>query len=83
MMDISDQPSDKIAMDTVTDINISTSGNQHILSIIDHLTEWQEAFPIPKKKADTIVHVIYQQLSPHPCVPDSYCLTMEWNSRTN
>ena len=40
---------DKIAIDLVTDLNVSTSGNQHILTIIDHLTGWLEAYPIPNK----------------------------------
>ena len=34
-----------------------TSGNQHILTIIVHFTGWQEAFPIPERKVDTIVCV--------------------------
>ena len=33
----------------------STSGNQPMLTIIDHLTGWPEAFPIPEKSVDTIV----------------------------
>ena len=46
----------EIAMDLVTD-PISTSGNQHILTIIYNLTGWPESFPIPDKKADTNDHV--------------------------
>ena len=57
MTDIPDRPLDKIAIDLVTDLNISTSGNQHILIIIDHLTGQPESFPIPNKKASTIVCV--------------------------
>ena len=30
----------KIAIDLITDLNVSTSGNQHILTIINHLTGW-------------------------------------------
>ena len=48
---------DKIAIDLVIDLIVSTSGNQHILTIIDHLTGWPEPFPIQDKKADTSVHV--------------------------
>ena len=64
MTDIPDWPFDKKAIDLIIDLNISTSGNQHILTIIDHLMGWPEAFSIPDKKADTIVHVFNQQLSP-------------------
>ena len=43
MIDIPDQPFDKSAIDLITDLNISTSGNQHILTITDHLIAWPEA----------------------------------------
>ena len=57
MTDIPDRPFDKIAIDLISVLNISTSGNRHILTIIDQLTGWPEAFPISDKKADTIVCV--------------------------
>ena len=47
MTEIPDRPFDKIAIDLVTDCKTSTSGNNHILTIIDHLTGWPEVFPIP------------------------------------
>ena len=37
MADVPDKPFDKIEIDLVSDINAYTSGNQHILAIIDHL----------------------------------------------
>ena len=55
MMEIPDRPFDKIAIDLVTEFETSTSGNKHILTIINHLTGWPEAFPILDKLADTIV----------------------------
>ena len=68
MTDICNRLLDKIAIDLVTDLNITTSGNQHILAIIDHLTGWAEAFPIPNKKADTISHVFINNYIPiHMC----------------
>ena len=70
MTDIQDRPFDKIAIDLVSDINVSASGNQHILTIIDNLTGWPEAFPIPNKKADTIAHVFVSNYLPihmFPC----------------
>ena len=47
MTEIPDRPFDKIATDLVTECDVLTSGNKHILTIIDHLTGWPEAFPIP------------------------------------
>ena len=66
--DISDRPFDKIAIDLVTDLNISITGNQCKLTIIDNLTGWPEAFPLPYKKADSIVcGLINNYLPIHMC----------------
>ena len=68
MIEIPDRPFDKIAIDLVTHCKTSTSGNKHILTMIDHLTGCPEAFPIPDKSADTIVAtLINQYLSVHMC----------------
>ena len=68
MMEIPDRLFDKIAIDLVTECDTSMSGNKHILTIIDHLTGWPEAFPIPDKSADTIVsNFINQYLPVHMC----------------
>ena len=62
------RPFDKITIDLVTDCKTSTSGNKHILTIIDHLTGWLEAFPTPDKSADTIVTTLINQYLPvHMC----------------
>ena len=68
MMDIPECSFDKITIDLITDLNVSTSGNHHILTIIDHLTGWLDAFQIPDKKANTIVHVFINNYLPvHMC----------------
>ena len=69
MMTIPDQPFDKITVDLVTDLNISTLGNQHSLTIIDHLTGWQKAFPIVDKKADTIICIFINNYLPVDMFP--------------
>ena len=61
MTEILDRPFDKIAIDLITEYNTSTSGNKHILTIIDQLTGWPEAFPIPDKTVDTIVSTIIKE----------------------
>ena len=55
MTEIPNRPFNKIAIDLGTECETSTSGNQHVLTIIDHLTGWPEAFSIPDQSADTIV----------------------------
>ena len=47
MMEIPDRPFSKIAIDLVTKCETSALGNKHILTIINHLTGWPEAFPLP------------------------------------
>ena len=68
MTEIPDRPFDKIAIDLVTDCKTSTSGNKCILTIIDHLTGWPEAFSIPTKSTDTIVTTLINHYLPvHMC----------------
>ena len=64
MMEIPDRPFDKITIDLITECETSASGNKHILTIIDHLTGWPEAFPIPDKSADTIVSTFINEYLP-------------------
>ena len=68
MTEIPDRPFDKIVINLVTECETSASGNKHILTIIDHLTRWPEAFPIPGKSADTIVMTFINEYLPvHMC----------------
>ena len=62
------RPFNKIAIDLVTKCEMSTSGNKHILTIIDHLTGWPEAFPIQDNSAYTIVSTFINHYLPvHMC----------------
>ena len=68
MTEIPDRPFDKIAIDLVMECETSASGNKHILTIIDHLTCWLEAFPMPDRSADTMVSTFINQYLPvHMC----------------
>ena len=82
MTEIPDRPFDKIAIDLVIECETSNSGNKHILTIIDHLMGWPEAFPIPDKSADTIVSTFINQYLPVPMCPGTSFLTMVQNSKT-
>ena len=68
MTEIPEFPFEKIVIDLVMECKTSSSGNKHILTIIDHLIGWPEAFPIPDKLADTIVSTFINQYLPvHMC----------------
>ena len=68
MTKIPECPFDKIATDLVTECETSNSGNKHILTIINHLTGWLEAFAIPDKSADTVVSMFINHYLPvHMC----------------
>ena len=68
MTEILECPFDKITIDLVTECETSTSGNKHILTIIDHLPRLLEAFPIVDKSADTIVSTFINHYLPvHMC----------------
>ena len=68
MTEIPDRPFDKIAMDLVTDFTESNKENKHILTIIDLLTGWPEAIPIPNKSTDTITKAFIRHYLPrHMC----------------
>ena len=67
-MEIPDRPFDKIAIDLVTECKTSTSGNRNVLTIINHLTGWPEAFPTSEKSANTIVSTFINKYLPvHLC----------------
>ena len=69
MTEIPDRSFDKITIDLVTNCKTSASGNKHILTIIDHLMGWPEAFPIPDESVDTIVVTfINEYLLVHMCL---------------
>ena len=68
MTEIPERPFDKIAIDLITECETSNSGNKHILTIINHLTGWPEAYPILDKSADTIISTfINEYLTVHKC----------------
>ena len=61
MREILDKPFDKIAIDLVMEWKTCNSGNKYILTIIDHLMGWPEAFPKPNKSVKTIESTFINQ----------------------
>ena len=68
MIEIPNRPFDKITMDFVTECETSTSGNRHILTIINDLTAYLDTFPIQDTSADNIVSTfVNHHLPVHMC----------------
>ena len=78
MTEILDRPFDKIAFNLVMECETSTSGNKHFLTIIDHLTRWPEAFPIPDKSCRYNSCYIYQWILTSTYVPPIY-FVWQWH----
>ena len=74
MTEIPNRPFNKIAIDLVTECETSTSGNKQFLTIINHLTGWPEALPIPDKSANTIVSTFINKYLP-VCMCPRYVLS--------
>ena len=58
----------KSDIDLVPECKTSSSGNKHILTIIDHLIGWPEALPTLDKSVDRIMSTFINQYLPvHMC----------------
>ena len=67
-MPVANYPFQIIGIDTSGPYHESNSGNKYILTIIDHLSGWPEAFPLRNKSALSVAEVILNEIIPrHSC----------------
>ena len=57
-------PFAKLSMDISGPYPTSLSGNRYILSVVDHYTGWPEAFAIPDKSAQSVAHILVDEIFP-------------------
>ena len=57
-------PFAKIGLDLSGPYPTTLSGNRYIVSFVDLYSGWPEAFPVPDKSADHIVHLILEEIFP-------------------
>ena len=74
--EIPDQPFAKVGIDLIVDLEISHKGNKNILVIVDHLTGFPIAVPIPNKEASTVIEAFYEKVilehtTPHIVLSDN------------
>jgi len=68
-MPVPGHPFALVSMDLVGPLPKSSSSNEYILTIIDHLTMWLEAYPLPDKSGNEISKVLTQQFFPAHGLP--------------
>ena len=60
--EIPEQPFVKVGIDLIVELDVSHSGNKNILVVVDHLTGFPIAVPIPNKEASTVVEAFYEKV---------------------
>ena len=70
MTDIPHYPFQKISLDISSPYGPKDKGNCYILSFVDWLTGWPEAFAIPDKRAQTVSDIIISEIFPRYGAPE-------------
>ena len=63
------QPFERIGIDLIGPLSITTTRKRYIIVAIDYLTKWIEAKPITAKEADKIVQFIHEEIITRHGVP--------------
>ena len=58
--EIPHQAFSKVGIDLIVELDVSHQGNKNILVIVDHLTSFPIAIPIPNKEAATVVEAFHK-----------------------
>jgi hypothetical protein len=59
-------PLERVGVDLI-ELPLSYSGNKYCLTIVDHLTSYAKAYPIPDKTAETVAKAFIQFVSENSC----------------
>ena len=62
--DIPPYPMAKLSLDLSGPYPATVSGNKYISAFVDWLSCWPEAFAVPNKTADTVAHLIIEEIYP-------------------
>ena len=70
-MPIAQFPFQIIGIDLCGPFNESNQGNKYILTIIDHLSGWPEAFALKNKTAQSVAEIILTEIIPRHACPQT------------
>lgn len=51
-------PFERVAVDILGPLPVSSSGNKYVLVFADYFTKWPEAIPVPDQKAETVAEAL-------------------------
>ena len=57
-------PFAKVSLDLSGQYPKTLSGNKYIVAFVDRFSGWPEAFVVPDKTADTIAHLLIEEIFP-------------------
>ena len=55
-------PMERIAMDILCELPVTSGGNKHILVISDYYTKWTECFAMPNMEAKTVAKLLVEEI---------------------
>ena len=62
-------PFAKLGLDVSGPYPTTLSGNKYIISLVDWYSGWPEAFAVPDKSAETVVHLVLYEIIPRHSTP--------------
>ena len=62
--DIPPYPMAKISLDLYGPYSTSMAGNKYIIAFVDWFRGWPEAFAVPDITADTVAHLLIEEVFP-------------------
>ena len=65
--DVPPFPLTKLGLDVSGPYPTTLSGNKYIISFVDWYSGWPEAFAVPDKIAEKVVHLVLDEIIPRQC----------------
>ena len=67
--DVPPFPFAKLGLDVSGPYPTTFSGNKYKISFVDLYSDWPEAFAVPDKSAETVVHLVLDEIIPRHSAP--------------
>lgn len=78
-----DYPFEKIYLDIVGPLPVTENNNKYILTIMDDLSRYMNAYPLPDQEANTVTHTFITQILAHHKTPKTILTDQGSNFTSN